>query len=74
MNVRIGTESLDWSIGENCDTCCSHGDNGFCLLHKYLKAIDKDMKPYIFKLNEVKEQESLMKRELFKNESSRLSC
>lgn len=40
---------------------------------KYLKAIDKDRKPYTLEVDEVKVTESLMKRELSRSDSSRLS-
>jgi hypothetical protein len=40
---------------------------------KYLKAIDKDRKPYTLEVDEVKVNESLMKRELSRSDSSRLS-
>jgi hypothetical protein len=42
-------------------------------LQKYLKAIDKDRKPYTLEVDEVKVNESLMKRELSRSDSSRLS-
>jgi hypothetical protein len=44
-----------------------------CLLQKHLKAIEKDRKPYTLEDDELKVQESLMKRELSRKDSCRLS-
>lgn len=40
---------------------------------KHLRAIEKDRKPYTLEVDEVKVQESILKRDLSKSESSRLS-
>jgi hypothetical protein len=45
----------------------------FCLLQKHLKAIEKDRKPYTLEDDELKVQESLMKCELSRKDSCRLS-
>ena len=43
------------------------------LVQKHLKAIEKDRKPYTLEADEVKVQESLLKRDLSRSDSSRLS-
>jgi hypothetical protein len=48
----------------------TRGDDGSHLLQKYLKAIDKDRKPYTLEVDEVKVNESLMKRELSRSDVS----
>ena len=47
--------------------------NWFYVLQKHLRAIEKDRKPYTLEVDEVKVQESILKRDLSKSESSRLS-
>jgi hypothetical protein len=42
-------------------------------LQKHLKVIEKDRKPYTLEADEVKVQESLLKRDLSRKDSSRLS-
>lgn len=42
-------------------------------MQKHLKAIEKDRKPYTLEDDELKVQESLMKRELSRKDSCRLS-
>lgn len=42
-------------------------------VQKAMKAIEKDRKPYTLEVDEVKVQESLLKRELSRSDSSRLS-
>jgi hypothetical protein len=42
-------------------------------MQKHLKAIAKDRKPYTLEVEEVKVQESLLKRDLSRSDSSRLS-
>lgn len=47
--------------------------NWFYVSQKHLRAIEKDRKPYTLEVDEVKVQESILKRDLSKSESSRLS-
>lgn len=46
---------------------------GAWVLQKHLKAIEKDRKPYTLEVDEVKVQESLLKRDRSKSDSNRLS-